>query len=263
MLLTLHKQLVQTEGKLVETEAALDATLQQKEGGQASQPPQQVINLEEPPQSVIPPTGQTVETAPATSAPTPTTEQSPSLDMQKLMKEIEVLEAQMAELNEAKDKLATVNERYDKSKQTVAEKGREVKALKEKIKELEKELTLDKVVAEIKKVLWANIGQSITDQWQYIETIHEHMELIGKAHKESQRVKASLSNIPEIANKMINVLNNRTGPQLAAMGISSRTDTILMIKRVLTLRSLVQTLDRRCQEMRKRYTTQEQIRIPG
>ena len=104
-------------------------------------------------------------------------------------------------------------------------------------------------MAEIKKVLWANIGQSITDQWQYIETIHEHMDLIGRAHKESQRVRASLGTMPEIANRIINVLNNRTGPQLAAIGITNRTNTILLIKRVLTLRKLVQTLDRRCQEM--------------
>jgi len=54
--------------------------------------------------------------------------------MQKLKREIEVLEAQMAELNQTKEKLATVNERYDKSKQNVAEKGREIKALKDKIK---------------------------------------------------------------------------------------------------------------------------------
>ena len=33
------------------------------------------------------------------------------------------------------------------------------------------------------------------------------------------------------------------------MGITSRTETILLIKRVLTLRSLVQTLERRSQDM--------------
>jgi len=75
------------------------------------------------------------------------------------------------------------------------------------------------------------------------------MELISRAHKENQRSRAALGNMPEISNRMINVLNNRIGPQLAALGISSRTDTILLIKTVLTLRSLVQTLDRRCQEM--------------
>ena len=234
---------------MVETEVALQEALKQKEGGQSSQPPQQVINLEESPQTITPPTGQTAETAPSTSAPATTSEQAPSLDMQKMMKEIQVLEAQMAELNEAKEKLATLNEKYDKSKQSVAEKARVVKALKEKIKELEKELSLEKVVAEIKKVLWANIGQSITDQLQYIETIHEHMELIGRAHKESQKARASLSTMPEITNRMINVLNNCTGPQLEAIGITNRNNTILLIKRVLTLRNLVQTLDRRCQEM--------------
>lgn len=54
------------------------------------------------------------------------------------MSEIKVLEAQMIELNGAKENLAKLNEKYDKSKQNVAEKGREIKALKEKIKELEK-----------------------------------------------------------------------------------------------------------------------------
>ena len=40
----------------------------------------------------------------------------------------------MTELNGAKDELAKLNEKYDKSKQNVAEKGREIKTLKEKIK---------------------------------------------------------------------------------------------------------------------------------
>jgi len=131
----------------------------------------------------------------------------------------------------------------------VVKKAREIKTLKERIKELEKELTLDKVVAEIRRVLWTHIGQSITDQWQYIETIHEKMELIGKAQREVHRARASLGSMPEIASRMINVLNNRTGPQLAAIGISNRTETIQLIKRVLTLKILVQTLDRRSQDM--------------
>ena len=57
---------------------------------------------------------------------------------------------------------------YDKSKITVAEKTREVKALEKRIKELEKDLTLHKPLAEIKAILWTKIGQSITDQWQSI-----------------------------------------------------------------------------------------------
>ena len=155
----------------------------------------------------------------------------------------------MEELKKARENLDKINEKYDKSKQSVAEKGREIKALKERIKELEKELTLDKVTTELKKIIWLNIGQSITDQWHYIETMYEQMDLIAKAHREIQRARESLGNMPEIANRMINVLNNRTSAQLATMGIANRTETVLIIKRVLTLRSLIQTLDRRTQDM--------------
>jgi len=165
------------------------------------------------------------------------------------MKEIQALETQMVELKDVKDKLAQLEEKYDKSKQHLAERTREVRTLEKKIKELEKELTLDKAIAEIKKILWARIGQSITDHWQSIETIHEQMDLLSKAQTENQRARDSLGSMPKIANRMINVLNNRTGLQLAAMGIRDRTDTILLIKRVLTLRNYVQTLERKCQEI--------------
>jgi len=131
----------------------------------------------------------------------------------------------------------------------VAEKEREIKALKKRITELEKELTLDKVTAELKTVLWANIGQSITDQWQFIETIDEKSVLITKANREIHRARASLGNMPDAANRMINILNNRTSSQLATMGIAHRTETISMVKRVLTLRNLVGTLERRTQDM--------------
>ena len=50
----------------------------------------------------------------------------------------------------------------------VAKKTREVKALENKIKALEKDLTLHKTLAEIKTILWSKMGQSITDQWTSI-----------------------------------------------------------------------------------------------
>ena len=68
----------------------------------------------------------------------------------------------------------------------MAEREREVKALKKRIADLEKELTLDKVTSELKRVIWGHIGQCITDQWEFIEAIHEQIMLIGRAHKETQ-----------------------------------------------------------------------------
>ena len=92
MLVTLYRQLIQTQEKLGESEAALQAALQHKEGGQTSQPPPETINLDKPPQATDPPTQQAEQAAPSTSATVPPTEQAPSLDMQKMKREIELLE---------------------------------------------------------------------------------------------------------------------------------------------------------------------------
>ena len=181
--------------------------------------------------------------------------QAPSLDMQNMMKELQALEAQMNELKDAKGKLAQLEEKYDKSKQQVAEKTREARTLDRRIKELEKELTMGKVITEVKRIIWVKIGQSITDQWQYIETIHDQIDLLNRAYAKNQRSRASLGSMPDIATRMINVLNNRTGLQLAAMCIRDRTDTILSIKKVLTLRNYVQTLERKCQDIQAEVNT--------
>ena len=146
--------------------------------------------------------------------------------MQKLQAEIQVLESQMKELDEVKKTLAKVNEKFDKSKQNEAAKEREIKALKRRIAELEKELALEKVTAELKAVLRGNTGRSITNQWQYIETMDEQIVLITKANREIQRARASLGHMPDAANRMINILNNKTSSQLATMGITNRTETI-------------------------------------
>jgi len=82
--------------------------------------------------------------------------------MEQMMKAIKELELQTTEIKEAREKLANLEGNYDKSKMNVAEKTREIKALNEKIKALERELALDKTLAEIKKILWGKINQSIT-----------------------------------------------------------------------------------------------------
>jgi len=48
---------------------------------------------------------------------------------------------------------------------------------------------------------------------------------------------------------LIHFLNTHTIDQLAALDIRNRTDTILIVKKVLTMRNFVQTLERKCQEM--------------
>ena len=155
----------------------------------------------------------------------------------------------MSELNKAKESLAKMEEKYDKSKQNVAEREREVKALKKTIAQLEKELNFEKVTAEIKQVIWTAIGQSITNQWEYIDAIYEQIGLIGRAKKELHRARNNLGNMADLAPKMIEVLNYRNGSQLIRMGIANRTETISLIKRTTTMKNLTQTLDRKIRDI--------------
>jgi len=129
---------------------------------------------------------------------------------------------------------------------TVAERQREIKALVSRVKALEKALTLEKTLIEIKNIVWAKINQSITGQWQSIQAIDEQIELIGLAQFENQRARVALGTMLEQANKMINFLNHQTKEELEAMQIMSRTDAVLTSKKVLTLKGFVQTLEGKC-----------------
>lgn len=90
-----------------------------------------------------------------------------------MIKSMEELRLQVSELKRVKEQLAKVEKNYDKSKMNVAEKIREVKTLENKVRTLEKLLTLDKPLAEIKGILWANINQSVSNVWPSIQVIYE------------------------------------------------------------------------------------------
>lgn len=77
--------------------------------------------------------------------------------MDELNREIKEVELQAIEIRQSREKLAELKTKYDKSKMTLGEQTREIKTLKDRIKTLEKELSLDKAFAEIKRILWTKI----------------------------------------------------------------------------------------------------------
>jgi len=233
--------LMRMNERLLQTEKALETVLQQKQGEVASRPLETApIHATAPPTvtTTVLPTDQPSTVGTSTTA-IAIAGLDTRLSMEDMMKEIKPLELQMAELKEAKEKLARIEVSYDKSKITVAEKTREVKALEKRIKELEKDLTLHKTLAEIKTILWTKIGQSITDQWQSIQTIHDQIELIGIAQFETQKARALLAKKLEQTNRLIHFLNTHTRDQLAALDIQDINNTILKVKKVLTMRNFV------------------------
>lgn len=161
--------LIRMNERLAETEQALEKALKEKQGESTSHPPEEApTSATSPPigTTTLPPAipASTTGTTTTDATTTPTTEQETSMKMEEMMKAVKELEAQMSELKDTKEKLAKLDVSYDKSKMIVVEKTREVKTLENKVKSLEKDLTLRKPLADIKMILWTKVGQSITDQ---------------------------------------------------------------------------------------------------
>ena len=153
-------------------EKELEGALQDKQGESTSQAPPTTSTTTATSGAAVPPTA---EEARITAAP----DASPSIE--ELTKAIRAMELQADEIKRAKEYLAELDSKYTNSKMTVAEQGRDIKAQRDKIKALEKELNLETTMADIKRILWAKIGQSITQQWRSIKTMHEQMDLLGQA----------------------------------------------------------------------------------
>jgi len=66
---------------------------------------------------------------------------------------------------------------------------------------------------------------------------------------EIQKTRALLGKMSEQVNQLIHFLNTKTSEELEALEIKDKIGTILDIKRVLTIRTLLQNLERRCQDM--------------
>ena len=64
--------------------------------------------------------------------------------------------------------------------------------LNEKLKKLEKDLTLKELMVQAKKQLWANIIESVNDIWPSIQVIHEQKLLIKAAGEAIQKLNKNL-----------------------------------------------------------------------
>jgi len=81
---------------------------------------------------------------------------------------MEEMKLQVSELQKVKEKFVTLEPNYDVSEINFVEKVRKNKALAQQVKKLEKDLTFENPLRDIRKILWTNITQSINDVWSSI-----------------------------------------------------------------------------------------------
>lgn len=205
--------LIKLNERLTDIEQALEKSLKEKQGEQTSQPPEVIPIVT----TIVP---STIGSALAPNVPAITTQviigksstraapsSSTNMSIEELIKAMEELKLQVSQLKLVKDQLAKAERNYDISKINVVEKTKEIKALESKVKTLEQELTFDKPLAEIRKILWANITQSINEIWPSIQVIYEQIGLINTTHEVIQQTRVQLGKMPEEANQVIHFLN--------------------------------------------------------
>ena len=116
----------------------------------------------------------------------------------------------------------------------------------EKIKVLEKDLTLQKPLGKTKEMLCANIIDSVNDIWPSIQVIFEQTELVKVATEAIQKVKEDLRDQPEDANRLIHFLNSKNRHELNELVVEDRTEAIIEVKKVLSKRNLMVNLEEKC-----------------
>lgn len=119
----------------------------------------------------------------------------------------------------------------------------------ERIKILEKDLTFQQPLGQIKEMLWSNIIDSFNDIFPLIQVIFQYTKLVKVATKGIQNTRGDLGDKLEEASQLIKLLNNKNMYQLDELGTEDRIGTIIEIKKVLTKRNLMLNIEKKFQGM--------------
>ena len=115
---------------------------------------------------------------------------TPNPNSEELVKQMESLKLRVSELQLTKLQLTNLEQKYDASKNTVADQTREIKILEKLVKALEKDLALEMHLKQINEILWKNVKQSIKDIWSSIQIIFEQNDLVKLALNEVEKARA-------------------------------------------------------------------------
>lgn len=110
------------------------------------------------------PTAPLATTLPTTTKLTSTTGASGEKET-KLVKAMEDMSIRAIEMNRLREKVASLETQYKLSQLKQKEEAQKAQRMSERIKILEKDLTLEKPLRQTKEMLWANIIDSIKDIW--------------------------------------------------------------------------------------------------
>jgi len=121
----------------------------------------------------------------------------------KLIKDMEDMSIQTTDMNKFKEKVRSLETNYKLAKIMHKNEVQKSTRMSERLKAMEKDLTLKEPLGEAKELLWANIIDSVNDIWPSIQVIFKQVQLINMATEAIQREKEELGEILEEATGII------------------------------------------------------------
>lgn len=167
----------------------------------------------------------------------------------ELVKAMEEMSIQATKMYRLREKVVSLEIDYKLAQLKQKEEAQKAQRMNERIKFLEKYLTLEQPLRKTKEMLWANIIDSVNDIFPSIQVIFEQIELVKIATEAIQKVKEEFGDKPEDANRLIHFLNDKNRYELHELNIEDRNATILEIRKVLSKRNLMLNLEEKCHNM--------------
>ena len=110
-----------------------------------------------------------------------TTAAQPSDEARKLVKAMEDMSIQTIEINKIKEKIKSLENENKLAQIMHKDEVQKSTRFTERMKSLEKELTLKEPLGQAKEQLWANIIDLFNDIWPSIQVIFEQNDLVKEA----------------------------------------------------------------------------------
>jgi chromosome segregation ATPase len=166
---------------------------------------------------------------------------------EELARALTDLNAKEIELDESRRTVSTYETEINLLKEHIGEKERQLKKIqgsKEKLQEeydtLKTKLSGKPYLMGARHLIWDKIMEHVNKMWKCFIIMEEEANLVKKVEKDIAKVEQELGDKPQVANKIIRVLNSKTKEELNQIGVKDRTSTIMDFEKVLTKRNLIQ-----------------------
>jgi hypothetical protein len=135
------------------------------------------------------------------------------------------------------DELNILRDQMNDKDKTITQYQRTKSKLQEDFDLLKNKLVGKSYLIGARHLIWDQIITKVTRIWDYFKLMDEESTLVKKADKDIQQAFHDLGNSPQLARKIIKVLNSKSKEELSKRGIKYHTNMVMETKNIFTKRT--------------------------